>query len=323
MSNLAIFRAGPETPLRDMPRSAPFYASILDSMAVNIVAIDRGGVIQYVNSPWIEFASDTGLPGETNWRGINYLELCDRWAFSKEDAQRMSAGIRKVLSGQRNEFSMEYPIRNHRGKRWFAVTVTPLQWEDQPMFVIGHQDITQRKRSEQRMKRQSLIDKLTGIANRQYFDDFLDREWRRSMRNGHALSLVMLDIDFFKRFNDTYGRPAGDECLRKIGSVLQGSGRRGGDLAARYGGEEFALVMTNCDARHVGTFATSIVTEILALKIPHACSDAAPFVTTSAGVATMPPAKDKSEGSLIDAADKALYKAKHSGRNRVCTDVMH
>jgi diguanylate cyclase (GGDEF)-like protein len=159
-------------------------------------------------------------------------------------------------------------------------------------------------------------DSLTGLANRRRFDEFLDNEWARCLRNGTSLTLLMADIDFFKHYNDRYGHPAGDACLRDIGKALGELVFRPADLAARYGGEEFAIILgaTNVD----GALATGarIKDGIASLHIAHADS---PYgkITMSIGCATVMPATGGNCRDLIGAADRALYLAKRAGRNQL------
>jgi len=167
------------------------------------------------------------------------------------------------------------------------------------------------------LEKQSFIDGLTGIANRRYFDDTFEREWRRALRSGDTLSLVFIDIDFFKRYNDYYGHLAGDDCLRQVGSILKHSLKRAGDLVARYGGEEFVIVLPSTsliDAAHIGEKVRSSIESI---KVVHQRSEVSEYVTVSVGIATVIPEKNMIPVSLLEQADKALYQAKKKGRNRV------
>jgi diguanylate cyclase (GGDEF)-like protein len=167
------------------------------------------------------------------------------------------------------------------------------------------------------LRQLSAEDGLTGIANRRHFDQVFLREWLRALRGSYPLSLVLLDLDFFKPFNDTYGHRAGDECLRQVTEVLRGYCRRPGDLAARYGGEEFVVVLPGTGRGDARELAARIVEAVEALKVPHESSAASSVVTISAGVATLVPDRNMSPKHLIEMADAALYRAKGEGRNRV------
>ena len=171
---------------------------------------------------------------------------------------------------------------------------------------------------EEHLSNLAIHDGLTGIYNRRYFDETLAREWKRTMREKAPLSLIMLDIDYFKKYNDTYGHQAGDECLRQVATTISGALRRPADMAARYGGEEFVVVLPNLKLEDSAKFGETIRAKIEALKMAHKQSDANPFITVSLGIASVVPSSISSYEELVGAADKALYSAKNKGRNRVC-----
>ncbi|MFH1674775.1 MAG: diguanylate cyclase [Pseudomonadota bacterium] len=175
----------------------------------------------------------------------------------------------------------------------------------------------QLEEANRQLERLTLIDGLTGIANRRHFDEFLDEEWRRNMRDKKHISIIMADIDFFKDYNDTYGHQAGDDCLKNVAAVLGSIARRPGDLVARYGGEEFAIVLSGTDMKFAGMLAETMRTKIEEEKIPHLGSQVADHVTVSLGVASLFPECGTSASDLIKATDKALYQAKNEGRNQV------
>ena len=174
------------------------------------------------------------------------------------------------------------------------------------------------KQKTDELARLSCTDSLTCLANRRIFFEMLDREWRRSSRSGNPVSLIMMDVDFFKAYDDQYGHIAGDECLKRIGQTLADAMKRAGDLAARYGGEEFVVLLPDTDHEGAVQVAEKLRNEIEALNIAHAHSQMADVVVTvSAGVATMVPRVDDSAGTLLKTADEALYEAKTNGRNQV------
>ena len=168
-----------------------------------------------------------------------------------------------------------------------------------------------------RLERLSTLDPLTGVANRRRFDELLDVEWRRGCRSGRPLSLIILDLDFFKPYNDTNGHPAGDECLRQAAQVLSGALGRAGDLVARYGGEEFVALLPGMAAEDALALAERLRVGVEALRLPHNASAVSPVVTLSAGLATVVPEEGRAPDVLVAAADRALYEAKRQGRNRV------
>jgi diguanylate cyclase (GGDEF)-like protein len=173
------------------------------------------------------------------------------------------------------------------------------------------------KRARDEVTRLALTDGLTGIPNRRRFDEVLEMEYKRLRRRESLLSLILLDIDFFKGFNDTYGHVAGDVCLREIAGVLLAVINRPADLAARYGGEEFACILPETNVHGGATIAAEIQNGIAGLRIPHAGSRIAAHVTASFGVVTVNCMPAMTAVDVVSAADACLYQAKAEGRNRI------
>lgn len=169
--------------------------------------------------------------------------------------------------------------------------------------------------------RLSTMDGLTGIANRRHFDETLLLEWKAGLRKNTILSVIILDIDFFKKYNDGYGHQGGDDCLKEVAKTLKDSLHRPGDFIARYGGEEFVAILPDTDAKGAAMIAEQMRTNIAAKNIPHAYSDVAGHVSISLGVAAMQPDQSASPAEIIAKADGALYKAKEQGRNRYVVAV--
>lgn len=166
----------------------------------------------------------------------------------------------------------------------------------------------------------SLIDALTHISNRRRFDEAIASEWKRAVRDGIPLSLIMIDIDYFKQYNDCYGHGAGDICLQKVAATLAKNLVRPSDLIARYGGEEFVVILPETNQKAAQQVAERLRESIVTLALPHACSETESVVTVSVGVATQNKIPEYSlPQTLNDAADNALYMAKEGGRNRVCS----
>ena len=163
----------------------------------------------------------------------------------------------------------------------------------------------------------SSLDSLTGVANRRFFDEYIEKEWKRAVRDAHQIAAIMIDIDFFKAFNDTYGHQAGDDCLKAVAKALQGVMRRPGDLLARFGGEEFIAVLPETGLFGAASVAEILCATIAALGIRHEKSSISDHLTISLGVASVTPDLEKTSNMLIAEADKALYRAKQGGRNRV------
>jgi diguanylate cyclase (GGDEF)-like protein len=173
--------------------------------------------------------------------------------------------------------------------------------------------------ANQRLKRLVAVDALTGIANRRQFDRALERELRRTRREQQPLSLIFLDLDGFKRFNDTYGHARGDEVLRSVARTLDETFRRGRDVVARYGGEEFAVVLPGIDGRRAALYAERLRRRVWCLNIPYGASQSGDRVTISAGVATAEQGQIATADQLMLSADRALYRAKCRGKNRIIT----
>ncbi len=173
------------------------------------------------------------------------------------------------------------------------------------------------KRRGDILKSLTHLDGLTGIANRRRFDEMLEREWRRCRRNEKPLSLLLMDVDFFKRYNDHYGHIAGDDCLKAVASALAGVVKRPADLMARYGGEEFVALLPETVAPGAQEVGEAIRRAVHDLDIPHAESEVSERVTVSVGCATLVPGGSKVPLELVEAADGRLYTAKEEGRNCV------
>ncbi|RHW37674.1 diguanylate cyclase [Lysinibacillus yapensis] len=223
-----------------------------------------------------------------------------------------------------------YRIRRKNGEYiWFESSIklqgkTP---EETHLIVISR-NITERKMVEQKLQEANNVllelstkDGLTGIWNRRAFDERLELEWNRAIRNSSALSLIMLDIDYFKKFNDTYGHQAGDDCLREVANIIELTAKGSNDIAFRYGGEEFSVILPTTDLADAELVAESIRKAIDSLNIPHSGSVISKCVTISLGVNTMIPTESQSIDQLIAKADKALYQAKQDGRNCVRSTV--
>ena len=198
-------------------------------------------------------------------------------------------------------------------------------------IVLAIRDISERKEAEAKIqelilqleieknaeKVNSITDSLTGIANRRYFDEILNKEFYRLKRSGAPLSLIMLDVDYFKKYNDTYGHLAGDNCLKQIGNILKNSVGRVYDSVTRYGGEEFGIILPETSLEGAITLAESIKKSVEDLKIIHEKSEINEYITVSLGVTTLSTVDIESVEEIIERADKALYRAKSNGRNRV------
>jgi len=162
----------------------------------------------------------------------------------------------------------------------------------------------------------SITDGLTGLYNRRHFNEVMSKEWNRGLRSRHALTCALIDIDYFKGYNDAYGHQAGDQCLIDVANVLKDTFRRGGDFVARYGGEEFIVLMGDSSKEDAVTAVEQLQNELAKLKIPHRQSKISDHVTVSVGLVNEAPSREESIESYIRKADDALYQAKADGRNK-------
>lgn len=240
------------------------------------------------------------------------------------------------LPEQLPELYSEYAARGHNGlgfsaENWcvmpklgdqlyLAIDAGPIHDEAGNLIAVVEtlRDLTDQKRAEMALKELATKDGLTGLSNRRSFDQMLMAEWSRAQRTQQPLSLLFLDVDHFKLFNDRHGHQTGDECLRAVASVVSRHALRPLDLATRYGGEEFALIMPEMSSTDACVVAEAIRNAVLDLQIAHGAEGAGEHVTLSVGVAShIPGEADDRPDRLLGSADQALYAAKRLGRNRV------
>ena len=187
-------------------------------------------------------------------------------------------------------------------------------------FMLRKQTEQALTRANTELQRLATLDGLTQLANRRKFDEYIHTEWRRALRDGQPISLLLCDVDHFKRYNDCYGHQAGDACLRWVAHALQDQANRASDLAARYGGEEFAIILPSTDLSGAVAVAEHVVSAVRELTIPHEGSSVSDCITVSVGVASAIPRTGTLPTRLIAQADRNLYQAKAMGRNCVCGD---
>lgn len=296
--------------------SYDFLKEILNSLTEHIVVINKQGEIVFFNQSWRSFASDNEATIE-EWCGINYVSECEKAAnMGDEVGEAVGLGIKDVIASRQQSFYYEYPCHSPDEKRWFMMRVLPLDVKVGAHFIISHQNITERKVAEERVRELSRIDGLTQIANRRHFDVFLKREWRRCHRLALPFSMAVLDIDHFKLLNDTYGHQVGDEALVQVARVLKNFVKRPSDLCARYGGEEFALIWGGLTGSEANSLAGELLERIEKLSIPNKHAPTKPTLTCSIGVVTITP-ESNDETWIFGKADDLLYQAKEQGRNRV------
>ena len=291
------------------------YESVFHPLEEQIAVIDQAGNILEVNLAWQNFGIENGLPSGFVCIGSNYFEtLSDSVAAGDSLAGNALQGIVEVLAGKRAFFDHEYPCHSPNEKRWFTMHITALHGDKSAgLFVISHHNVTQRKLAEERVEKLAMQDTLTGLGNRRAFQLFLNKEMRNSIRSRTPIGMALIDIDYFKNYNDEFGHAAGDQCLANVAQVLLAHARRPGDLAARIGGDEFALILGNIELDGVREIAESVLKAINDLKMFYGDSKQ---VTVSIGLLSVVPHEQQSEVFLFQEADKALYRAKSAGRNQ-------
>lgn len=256
------------------------------------------------------------------WRPNQLVGTPALAGINPEDLPGVQAIVDAIKRGEKEEARLTY--RNaHRlnGEIWLESTMRVTRKDNGRVdgVVAISRDITEQKRLETRLESLAIEDSLTGLANRRHFDERLQEEWARAYRDRSSLALLMIDVDHFKAYNDEYGHPAGDACLRLIAKIIAAEAQRVGDLAARYGGEEFAMLLPNIDSAGCAMVGERIRSAIHDAGLVHRANPASGFVTVSVGGATCRPALERTAGvaSLVEAADRALYAAKDAGRDRL------
>ncbi len=258
----------------------------------------------------------------------------DSWRTVDDWVQRMHADdrmrvfefcVQQSLMGADHE--ADYRALTANGDSvWIRDVVHVIRHADgSPEALIGFMfDISERKQTEaqllvlqQQLEAMSYQDGLTGVANRRMLDQVLEREWLSARQRQHPLSLIMIDIDYFKQFNDHYGHLKGDEVLRAVAQLLSQAGLRGRDFLARFGGEEFALVLPESDLAAAQTVAERCRQQIFKAQIPHATSEISQLLTLSMGVGCIVPRQQDSLLAFVDQVDRLMYQAKRAGRSQI------
>lgn len=298
------------------------YESIIDHLPALVFYKDRNNCFIHVN----KYVADAYNKSKKEMEGASLYDLTSKEeaeAYYQDDLHVMNTGVAKL--------NIEESWNTKDGLRWVSTSKIPFVDKDGVIVgVIGISiDITERKHADHLIKelihklaldkdyaeKNSLTDSLTRIPNRRHFDDTLKKEYFRLKRTNGFLTLVMLDIDHFKRYNDRYGHLAGDDCLLRVASAIRAAVLRTSDFAARYGGEEFAVILPETNEAGAAIIANRLLNAVAALSIPHEESEKS-YVTVSIGVATVRPDQIETPDRIIEIADNALYSAKKNGRNR-------
>ncbi len=288
---------------------------IVNSIDEGLMLIEPSGRIQYANP-----ACDRYLgygPGELAGCTLDGL-LAPSVAQEYLDLfMRSVAGANAGAGAPDCRGAREVLIRQRDGiLRAMDLTLTPMT-ADPPLFVALLHDITHHKQSENALQRAALVDPLTKIANRRHFDAFLEKEWQRAVRSNQPLSLIVLDVDHFKGYNDSLGHAAGDACLQQVAMALQSHALRATDIVARYGGEEFVMLFGETGFEAASALGEAIRAHIESLHIPNPRSTTSEWVTASLGVATIVPTQLDDLKDFFVSADRAMYAVKDAGRNGV------
>jgi diguanylate cyclase (GGDEF)-like protein/PAS domain S-box-containing protein len=302
--------------LEALEESENLYRSLVD-LSPDAVMVHIDGIFMYVNEKTVQLLGGTRVEDVLFKPLLGFIE--------PEDHRTVVEVIRELYEQGKPKMNIDARFMRLDGRVIdVELSASLVSYHHKRAILMLARDVTERKRNEDQIRRinqllqkLSSTDGLTNIANRRTFDTILEKEWRRALRARTPLALILLDIDDFKPYNDTYGHQGGDQALKAIANVLNGAAKREGDLAARYGGEEFALLLPNTDEAGAESVAANILHQVEQLKIPHAGSDISPYVTVSIGVASMIPQPQTTPRQLVDRADQALYMAKREGRNRV------
>lgn len=291
------------------------YREMAEQISDGLIHIGPGGLATYA-SPSMERI--LGIKPE-DIVGTNAV-----WIIIEEDRAGLITAIAEYQQNDAHELRFQGRARRSDGTLvWIESIAKAVDGQGTTVLVL--RDITDRKRLEDELATLALQDGLTGLANRRAFDQALERTWNATVRDGSQLSLLLLDLDHFKQFNDEYGHQAGDDCLRSVAAAIRTTLTRSGGVACRYGGEELAVVLSETGADEAKEIAERIRVAVEALQIPHSGNGDAPVVTVSTGIAT---ALARAGGTirmpegLLQAADHALYRAKNEGRNRAAHSLL-
>jgi len=307
--------------------SADIFRQAIEASRDGIIITAAGGTdrpIIYVN------------PAFEKLTGYRRDEILGRDCRFLRGTDRDQPGLEEVRRALRGGSSCLVTVRNYRkdgSMFWNELSISPVYDDNGKLthFIGIQKDISKRmaaqtqlnetqealERAYQALERESLIDPVTGIYNRRFYEKSGSKEWNRALREGRELSVIIIDIDYFKGFNDRYGHAKGDACLKQVAAEIQETFSRATDVIVRYGGDEFIVLATGLDAAASLERANALCQKVAAMGLAHEVSQAAEYVTVSIGVSTVTPGVSLSLPMAVQAADEALYEAKAKGRNRV------
>lgn len=297
----------------DTLRTSSRLHALLTHLPYGIFAEDQESRLTIFNKQFIEMFNCSFQLNDLKGTKLEGLPSMGIDCFS--DVQAYQLRRLEILKNKEYVLGEEFKLRDGRIIERDAIPI--YSHGEFYGYIWQFKDITARKKLEKELKEASIIDGLTGIPNRRYFDETILRDWNLCSRNSRYLSLIMFDIDFFKNYNDSYGHLSGDECLKMIAQTVRHSLKRSSDVVCRYGGEEFAVILSETNMEGARIVANQIQDEIRALAIPHCSSSVSSIVSTSIGIATVIPRSQSDPTELISKADKALYIAKEAGRNSI------
>lgn len=322
-----VTKNGSSNPRRNPDASLTFAIRLMADLVVPTFVLDPERRVIIWNKACERL---TGVPAS------EVIGTTEHWRGFYDEARHCLADV--LALGQPEELSSLYShhttmddtglglraenwcIMPRAGRRcYLAIDAGPIFDDEGNLIAVIEtlRDITQQKEAQTTLQRLATKDGLTGIANRRCFDEALATEWHRAQRDKTSIALLLIDVDHFKRYNDTYGHQKGDECLKNVANALQEKVFRPSDLVARYGGEEFVILIPNIDLAGARMVADRIQQHVYGLSIPHVASEIDGQVSVSIGVAATIPTLNLTAEQLLAAADDALYAAKHAGRNRV------
>lgn len=312
-----------------MSSSVLYQDQILDTINLGLIVVDAQEQVIMWNA-WLE--KHTGISSEqaVNQKITDVFSTAPSAAFLSALRNTLSYGLPAVLSNALHRSPLPLfapdentadPVAIHQ-----SITITPLVLsDDKRCCLIQISDSSTSIRREKMLrshsevlKKDATTDSLTGLYNRRFFDEHYKISLGQAIRQKHPLSIFMVDIDYFKQYNDYYGHPAGDKILIQVAAALKSQISRSSDMLARYGGEEFVLILPNMAENNAMQFAEKLIVAVSQLSLAHLKSKSGKCISISIGVSTYDPIKHREASALVDAADTALYKAKQQGRNQAC-----